>query len=177
MEQLLAAVKPQHSGLMQNPVDDRIAVLEPLTAAEHVRIRPLHMLQVIRVYPGERLVGVHWSAARIATVDRVHPGRPRSRPAGRIPVPRSQLRDLLRFLQLGERLFALLLGPLALGDVARRDHQTLTHRRDHSVKHPRAQRRGGPRRSKLHIVSPAWRAGHSHAAIELEPLTVWELRK
>jgi hypothetical protein len=34
-------------------------------------------------------------------------------------VPRSQLRDLLRFLQLGERLFALLLGLLAVSVISR----------------------------------------------------------
>ena len=71
----------------------------------------------------------------------------------------------------------LRLGPLALGDVAHRQHEALTHRGDHGVKHPGGERRAGPRRRKLHLVGPAGLACQSHAAIELEPLTAQELRK
>ena len=132
-----------------------VVKFEPLAALEHSRVRALHALQVIGVYPGEGLLGADWPAGRIATIDLIHPRRPRSRPRCRIPVPRSQLRDLLRLLQLSERPFALLLGLPAVGDVAHRHHEVLTHRGDHGVEHPGGERRALPRRRKLHLVGPA----------------------
>ena len=71
----------------------------------------------------------------------------------------------------------LLLVALALGDIARRHHQVLAHRRDHRVDHPRGEQRPGPRPLAVDRIGTAGLAGLGHPAVDREPVTPRELRK
>ena len=65
----------------------------------------------------------------------------------------------------------LLLVPPALGDVARRHHEVLTHRDDHAVDHSCGERGAGPRLLVVDVIGPARLAGHRHPAVDREPVT------